>query len=414
MTSLSNTLFLTLFLTFSLGLYLIATLLDFMKFHAAQKLTILKTGILILALAPFVYLALQALAFKSVEVKMPNLYIDPSTVAPRVLPPMPEKVYWPFYVSLIYGLGIAIVVMQFIRNFMGTRKWLSDSVPANLHGQAVRLSSRISSPLSFGFFSPQIYFPQGVLREWTEREIQLGLSHEQNHILRNDPLWKLISLFVRSLLFFAPWMYVLHQKLELEMEILCDETTCAKTQASTQEYGSLLLALTCKVEPTNLLVTNITDSTIKRRIVAMKSRKIQRPIFATLLSAVMVLAGTAAIATTSGINEKKSYYKISSVILVDGKVVARPRIKTYADETVTITQDGDSDSWMKMKLVASDVSMPKAENMIGLNFDIDYRSGGRTGHAAPQLIVMPKEDGIVQLSGDNGQVFELRIHAERL
>jgi hypothetical protein len=117
---------------------------------------------------------------------------------------------------------------------------------------------------------------------------------------------------------------------------------------------------------------------------------------------------------TSGVSEKKSYFKIISVILIDGKQVSRPWVETFADEKVEIIQDGGKDSWIKMKIVASDVSMPDAENMIGLNFDIQYRSRGRTDHAAPQLILMPKKEGIIQVSGDNGQVFELRIQAERL
>ena len=413
MSSLSSTLFLGLLLAFSLGLYFISNVLDLMKLAATQKLVILKTGLLFLMLAPFIFLALEAISFKSIEIKMPSLYIDPVKVPPDYLPPMQQKVYWPFCLSLFYGLGVSLVTLQLVRNYYLTRKWLADSISATLQGQVVQLSSQITSPLSFGFFSPKIYFPQIAQETWTAREIRMGLSHEQNHILRQDPFWKLISLFVRSLLFFAPWMYVLHKKIELEMEILCDETTCAQTQASHEEYGLLLLRLVCQVDFRSLVVTNITDSTIKRRIIAMKSRKIQRPVFTAALSACILLVGTIAIATSSGVTEKKSTFKISSVVFINGKEVSRPRVIVLANDKAEMTQKSADGSEFKMVLVANDVSMPKLENGIGINLDIQYRFGNSTSHNAPQMILAPNKEGSITVAGEDGQVFEMRIKAER-
>lgn len=414
MTSLSSTLFLALFITFSLGLYLISKILDSIKLPAAQKLMILKTGLLFLMLAPFLFLALKAVTYGSIQVTMPNLYIDTSSEISQSLTPIHQKIYWPFYVSLFYGIGVFVVTVNLIKNYFVTKKWLSNSTTRVLQGQTVRLSSRISSPLSFGFFYTEIYFPMIATEKWTAREIQLALSHEQNHIQQHDPLLKLISLFVRALLFFAPWMYVLHRKLELEMEILCDENTCVQTQARIEEYGSFLLALVCQEQPKTLLVTNITDSTLKRRIIAMKSRKIQRPVFTALFSACLLLVGTTAIATSSGITEKKTVYKISSVLSVNGKVLSRPRLAVIAEEKASITQtDKDGSSELKMEMITTDVSMPNLENGIGINFDIQYRLGNTNGHANPQVILAPNKEGTITIAGEDGQVFEMRIKAER-
>lgn len=414
MNTLSYSLYLGLFLAFSLGLYFISNILDLLKMTASQKLLVLKSGLLFLALSPFVFLVFSVTTTKTIEIQMPSLYIDPSVALPAPLPPIQPKVYWPLVLSIIYVVGISIVVTKLVRNYFLTRKWLSNSTPAQLLGQDVWLSPNITSPLSFGFFQPQIYFPQNVHQVWTPREIQLGLNHEQNHILRRDPLWKLISLFVRSLLFFAPWMYAIHRKLELEMEILCDETTCLLTQSSAEEYGSLLLALVCKKEDKNLLLTNITDSTIKRRIVSMKSRKIQRPIFAAFLSSTLLLSGIAAIATTSGVAEKKSLFKISSIIFIDGKEVSRPKVIVLANEKAEISQkDSSSGDEIKMKLIANDVAMPNLPNGIGINFDIQYRMGGRQGHNSPQVILVPNQEGTIEVGGATGERFEMRIKAER-
>lgn len=414
MNSLSYTLYLGLFLVFSLGLYFVSNVLDLLKMTASHKLLVLKAGLLFLALSPFIFLVLSATAVKTIEITMPNLYIDTSEAMPTLLPPIKQKVYWPLFLSIGYVAGISIVVTKLIRNYFITRKWLSNSKATEILGETVWLNPNVTSPLSFGFFQPQIYFPHNVQQTWTTREIQLGLNHEQNHIARRDPLWKLLSLFVRSLLFFAPWMYLVHWKLELEMEILCDETTCLFTQSSTEEYGSLLLSLVCKREDKNLLVTNITDSTIKRRIVSMKSRKIQRPIFAAFLSSAILLGGVVATAATSGVVEKKSIFKISSVIFVNGKEISRPRVIVPANETAEISQKSDaSEDELKMEMVANDVNMPSLKNGIGINFDIHYRMGKNKGHVTPQVILVPNQDATFEVGGDDGQLFEMRINAER-
>ncbi|MBX3039956.1 MAG: M56 family metallopeptidase [Bdellovibrionaceae bacterium] len=415
MTSLSFVLFLGLFLVFSLALYVIANILDLMKLGAAQKLVVLKTGLLFLMMAPLIFLSLSAVAFKTIEVRMPSFSVEPSTQMPNLLLPMSsQRIDWPLSVALAYALGVSLVTISLVRNYFLTKKWLSDSVEETLQGQAVRLSSRVTSPLSFGFFHPEIYFPRAARDGWTGREIQMGLSHERNHIMRNDPLWKLISLFVRSLLFFAPWMHALHRKLELEMEILCDESTRLQTQAEIEEYGSFLLSLVVHEKSRNSLVTNMSDSTLKRRIIAMKSRKIQRPVFVAVLSACMLLIGTTAIATSSGVSEKKSIYKISSVLSLNGRELSRPRLVVVAGEEALIRQVSDGeDVDLKMTLVSKDAFVPKMGNGIGIAFDIQYRIGDLTGRASPQIIVMPGREGQITIGGDDGQVFDLRVTAER-
>ena len=67
----------------------------------------------------------------------------------------------------------------------------------------------------------------------------------------------------------------------------------------------------------------------------------------------------------------------------------------------------------KMELVANDVSMPKLENGIGINFDIQYRFGNISGHNTPQIILGPNKEGSIAVAGDDGQIFEMRIKAER-
>ncbi|MEN0060324.1 MAG: hypothetical protein AAGB31_15905, partial [Bdellovibrio sp.] len=93
MNALSYTLFIGIFLAFSLGLYFVSNILDSLKMTASHKLFVLKAGLLLLALSPFIFLFLSAITAKSIEIKMDNLYIDPLAAMPLSLPPVREKVY---------------------------------------------------------------------------------------------------------------------------------------------------------------------------------------------------------------------------------------------------------------------------------------------------------------------------------
>ncbi|MBO9665392.1 MAG: M56 family metallopeptidase, partial [Bdellovibrio sp.] len=386
-----------------------------LKIASTQKLMILKSGILFLMLAPFIFFVLETLAYKTFEVKAPSLYIETSAAMQwRSFKPVPETVYWPYYVSLFYGIGVAFVTLQLVRNYFVTKKWLSNSTESSVRGQSVYLNSNISSPLSFGFFQPKIYFPTAAPNTWTERELEMALSHEQNHVLRQDPLWKLISLFVRSLLFFAPWMYALHRKLELEMEILCDETTCVQTQAPVSEYGNFLLALVCQEKSNNVLITNITDSTLKRRIVAMKSRKIQRPVFAALFSASILLLGTTAIAVSSGVTAKKTMFRLATIISKNGKELASPKLETPADEITTISVGEKDEPVLTMKLKMQDVALKDLKDGIGVDFNIDVTESGKTSHSKAKIVLAPNDPGSISVTADDGQVFDVQIKAVRL
>ena len=115
------------------------------------------------------------------------------------------------------------MLFRVLFSYLNSYSQLARSRKCTIQGHDVLLSKKIQTPLSFGFPKAKIYLPFNIEEKWTPREIELCLTHEKIHIKQNDTLWKLLSLIVETLLFFAPWVYFLHKKFELEMEIFCDE-----------------------------------------------------------------------------------------------------------------------------------------------------------------------------------------------
>lgn len=317
-------------------------------------------------------------------------------------------------------MGFLMMLSRILFSYLSAIKKLRSSFVSVIQGQSILLNEHIQSPLSFGFPKAKIYFPSDS-KKWTPREIQMSIAHEKIHVEQNDSLWKLLSLIVQALLFFAPWAYSLHKKLELEMEIFCDEKTCMAANADATEYGSLLLAMTC-AQPENLtgnlIFTNMTDSTIKRRFLAMKSSKnTQRSLLMLVLSVVLVLSGATAIAMTTSIADKnKNTFKITSKIFINGKLVSSPVIIALENQKalIVITNTNDAGAQgLRMELVARNVSKYGRDDAIGINYDIQYSNGAEKMHSKPQVIVTPHQEGRINIASDSNHSYEMYVLAER-
>lgn len=216
----------------------------------------------------------------------------------------------------------------------------------------------------------------------------------------------IFSLCTSFIIFFA-MVLLPSSKTELEMEIFCDEITCIETNANINEYGNLLLAMTC-IQSHNLIFTNITDSTLKRRFLAMKSKKIKRPLLTSLSCAILLLTGSATIAKASGIVDK-NYFKITTKIIVDGKLVSSPQILAKENQEASIIISNNSQG-LKMKLVANNDAK---NNGIDINYDIEYKNGKDEMRANPHMIVMPNQEGVIRIASDSGHSYEMKVIAER-
>ena len=277
--------------------------LDFANTSVVQKMKVIKIGLMLIGLSPFIFIFFKLFSWKTLEINLSSEVINPLLV--NTIPSIftSSQFHLSFYFFVTYMIGFAIMLFRILFSYLNAKIQLSKSSVSTINGQAVYLTECIQSPLSFGLPIAKIYFPLDAEKKWTAREIQMSITHEKIHLEQNDSLWKLFSLVVQALLFFVPWSYYLHRKLELEMEIFCDMKTCIRTNANIHEYGDLLLGMIC-AEPRNIIFTNLTNSTLEKRFLAMKSKTIKRSFLITVLSIVLLFTGGTVIAMTSGITKK--------------------------------------------------------------------------------------------------------------
>lgn len=415
-----------LFLGFLSGFNLIILsllyVLDIAKAASSQKIIVIKTGLSMIVLAPLIFSILRIFSSKTIEIMMPlNLANHPlARLADNIH--MVQGINWPYYLFTIYMVCTLLMLFQIVLSYFSAKRLLASSLPTVIHEQPVFLNENISSPLSFGFPTAKIYLPTNAEKIWAYREIEMSLAHENMHIKRNDPLWKLASLIIRAILFFAPWSYSLHKKFELEMEIICDEGARISTNAGTKEYSDLLLAMSC-IKSHHPAFTNMSDSTLKRRLIVMKTERKQRSILTSALSAMLLLTGTVAIAMSSSINPGKSDFNILSRIYVDGDLVSAPRIIAHVNQKASIiiadnitTKDNHmsmSGHNLKLELIARDMAGSGKNDGIRINYNIQYLNGKEKMHSKPQFILTPNQEGIITIS-EAGHTYEIHVLANRI
>jgi hypothetical protein len=417
MSSLSNLLLLATLAGFSLFLLAVLNALDRIKIAPRQKMFVFRLGLGIFVLTPVLFVLFKIFSVNTLNISLPALPFNPKTAGSSWIPARAEAFSWAHWVFRGYLAGVGLALLKLAYDYASTWNWLRETSPGKVQNITVKLTEKIQSPLSFGLFRPEIYLPKDSESSWSPREIQMSLRHEQTHLENHDPQWKMISLTVRGFLFFAPWAYALHRKFELEMEICCDETTRAETGASLEEYGLLLLAMITPGNSRSLLTTNMTNSNLQRRILAMKSRKIQRPVLTSLVSLFLFLAGTTAIAASSGIGVKKNLFDMQATVFMDGRKISSPHIITRAGEAASITQTSDEGrDYLKIEMLANDVTTPEVPDAIGLSYDFTYKyaAGGIDAHEKFQVLLKPKKEGMISFVGKDGHNYEMRIIIERV
>lgn len=110
------------------------------------------------------------------------------------------------------------------------REWLAAHKLRRL--VQVRVSDRVSAPLTYGILRPVILLPKGI--DWANtRQMDYILTHEWMHIRRFDVAFKFLLVAAVCLHWFNPLVWVLFVLAGRDIELACDRRWCAP-QASTE------------------------------------------------------------------------------------------------------------------------------------------------------------------------------------
>ena len=163
------------------------------------------------------------------------------------------------YASVAYLVILIAPVWQFIRNYRfvqmirktGIRKmdvvWRMyvkrTSVAMGIAREVkIWLSEWVTSPVTIGYLKPIILIPVAAVNNLTPHQLEAVILHELSHIYRYDYFLNLILSFIKTVLYFNPFVKLLIKSIEKEREHSCDEMVL-QFQYKPGEYASALLRL---------------------------------------------------------------------------------------------------------------------------------------------------------------------------
>ncbi len=107
----------------------------------------------------------------------------------------------------------------------------------------VRYSSVIDTPLVYGFWRPEIYFP--LLCTMSVSERRAALLHEMNHLRSGDTRWRYLAELICCIHWFNPLVKRMSQEIEEWSEACCDYHS-GKALGSLREYFSIVAGHACE------------------------------------------------------------------------------------------------------------------------------------------------------------------------
>ncbi len=84
-------------------------------------------------------------------------------------------------------------------------------------------STRVSQPLTLGFWKPVVLFPAGMLLQLQPGQVEALLLHELAHIRRYDYLVNLVQLVLEVCFFYHPLFWLLSKAAHRQREYCCDD-----------------------------------------------------------------------------------------------------------------------------------------------------------------------------------------------
>jgi len=103
------------------------------------------------------------------------------------------------------------------------------------------VSSRVSSPLTWGLWRHKIVFPLAA-NGWNAGLLQQSISHELGHVQRGDWILQIIARVAVGLYWINPIVWLAHRNLLIETEKACDDVA-VENSGSPLSYAENLLRL---------------------------------------------------------------------------------------------------------------------------------------------------------------------------
>lgn len=139
--------------------------------------------------------------------------------------------------AVVWAMGAAVMLLHGVISLIRLQRSLRSAVKQDRRVYCVK---GLPTAFVLGVLRPRIYLPA----ELEARERGYILLHEQMHIRRGDPAFKLLTYFVLCLHWFNPVVWLAFMLCGRDMEMACDEAVIRRLGVGVKkEYSASLLQL---------------------------------------------------------------------------------------------------------------------------------------------------------------------------
>ena len=207
--------------------------------------------------------ALRMLVPFSISVNIPHENTQPENVVVREFAPSepPESTSGTSGApnrDLIFGIvwagGVVISLGIMTALHLSSRRELSEALPTDdteiqSHISAekfrrkitVKVSDKVTSPLTYGIVNPVIILPKDLPAD--SEEMRFALAHELVHIRRFDVLMKLVFTAAACVHWFNPLAWAMFALANQNIELSCDEAVLKRLGCKREDYAMALIRL---------------------------------------------------------------------------------------------------------------------------------------------------------------------------
>ena len=196
---------------------------------------------------------------------------------------------WEDMAARIWIAGVSAMALYSLLSYLRLRIRLAEAMHCR---DNIYLSDRIDSPFVMGLLRPRIYLPSVV----PVQERPYILAHEQHHIRRGDPLWKLLGYCALCIHWFNPLVWAAFVLAGKDMEMSCDEAVIRQLGADIRaDYSASLLRLATHRKVISGMPLAFGEGDTRGRVLNMARWKKPR-VWVSILCAVLSIAVLAACA----------------------------------------------------------------------------------------------------------------------
>lgn len=139
-------------------------------------------------------------------------------------------------------------------------------------------SDLITCPALFGFVRPRLIMPKSIMETLTDEELRFIMMHELAHFKQNDILIGWLTMVLRVLHWFNPFLWYAFYRIRQDREISCDMIALGHMdRESSIRYGKTLIKLVenykKSVELSGMAGIIEGSSPLKKRILAIKTHQ---------------------------------------------------------------------------------------------------------------------------------------------